>query len=97
MLGKRQDMIRGEDGNYNALKPGEYGKDEEGLWYCCAPTAVDADGFGFHGALGDGSGVRGHNVVEHEDGTITVSPSILITRHDGRWHGYLERGVWREC
>lgn len=97
MLGKRQDLIRGEDGNYNALQPGEYGKDQDGLWYCCAPTAVDVDGFGFHGALGDGTGVRGHQVVEHEDGTITVSPSILINRHDGSWHGYLERGVWRVC
>lgn len=97
MIGKRRDLIRRQDGNYDCLAPGEYGKDEDGLWYCCAPTPVDADGFDFYGALGDGSGVRGHNVVEHEDGTITVSPSILITRHDGRWHGYLERGVWREC
>jgi hypothetical protein len=39
-------------------------------------------------------------VVEHEDGTITVSPSILVsTSRDGKplevWHGFLERGVWR--
>lgn len=39
------------------------------------------------GALSD------HIVVEHDDGTITVSPSILMP---GKWHGYLERGVWRE-
>lgn len=38
----------------------------------------------------------GHSVIEHDDGTITVSPSILVTGHDGRWHGYLERGTWRE-
>jgi hypothetical protein len=39
-----------------------------------------------------------HDVVEHEDGTITVSPSILVTQGEGRqWHGYLERGIWREC
>ena len=41
-----------------------------------------------------------HEVTEHEDGTITVSPSILIeTSWAGEpvtWHGYLERGVWRE-
>lgn len=41
-----------------------------------------------------------HEVMEHADGTITVSPSILITGEDGngaiRWHGYLENGVWRE-
>jgi len=40
-----------------------------------------------------------HTVTEHEDGTITVSPSILIyPHHDGPgWHGFLERGVWRVC
>lgn len=58
-------------------------------WYCKAPG-------GHIGNLG------GHDVTEHEDGTITVSPSILIsTRRKGvdvqLWHGYLERGVWREC
>lgn len=47
-----------------------------------------------------------HEVIEHEDGTISVTVprkdgkganSILI--HGGRsgrsWHGYIERGVWR--
>jgi hypothetical protein len=40
--------------------------------------------------------IEKHDVTEHEDGTITVSPSILL--NDGRkiWHGYLERGIWRE-
>ena len=45
-----------------------------------------------------------HSIVEHEDGTITVSPSILVDNRDNRphyekesYHGYLERGVWREC
>jgi hypothetical protein len=41
-----------------------------------------------------------HTVTEHEDGTITVSPSILVTQPMGgekrQWHGFLERGVWRE-
>lgn len=40
-----------------------------------------------------------HTIVEHEDGTITVSPSILFVangQHTG-WHGFLEHGVWREC
>lgn len=45
-----------------------------------------------------------HTVREHEDGTISVLPgdgssnSILVRR--GRvcsWHGYVERGVLREC
>lgn len=39
-----------------------------------------------------------HEVTEHEDGTVTVSPSILSTQadHGHDWHGFLERGVWRE-
>lgn len=39
-----------------------------------------------------------HTITEHEDGTITVAPSILIrARPDGSmgWHGYLEHGQWR--
>lgn len=57
-------------------------------WYCNTPN-------GHLGNLGL------HEVTEHEDGTITVSPSILVsTSRDGQkvevWHGFLEHGVWRE-
>lgn len=42
-----------------------------------------------------------HTVEEHEDGTITVSPSILLTGHNAgnptTRHGFLRRGVWEEC
>lgn len=71
-------------------QPGDYCKvlpeDEDGLagkvtWYVCDPNGVV-------GRLVD------HIVTEHEDGTITVSPSILDAAPDG-WHGYLERGEWR--
>lgn len=31
-----------------------------------------------------------HRIEEHEDGAITVSPSIL----SHGWHGYLKHGVW---
>ena len=60
------------------LKPGDYGKDNNGLWWVRPPKG--------------GAGVLDHEVVEHEDGTITVSPSIL----GPEYHGFLERGVWRE-
>lgn len=47
-----------------------------------------------------GGGVLGnlhaHEVQEHEDGTITVSPSILVTG-SGHRHGFLRRGVWEPC
>ena len=36
-----------------------------------------------------------HTVLEHDDGTITVNPSIdMSQRHPGWWHGYLRRGVF---
>lgn len=72
------------------LLEGDYGFDPRaGRWYACAPG----------GLLGD---LSNHTVTEHEDSTISVSPSILITSHDAsgetiQWHGYLVRGVWREC
>jgi hypothetical protein len=41
-----------------------------------------------------------HTVIEHEDGTITVTPSILVTGHEKGEkiirHGYLTKGVWQE-
>lgn len=64
-------------------------RDLPAYWVCTAPN-------GHAGSLAN------HQVVEHEDGTITVSPSILIrTSEDGGityrelWHGFLERGIWR--
>lgn len=80
-VGKRVD--RPDD---SLFESGEYGKISNGDWYCCPP---DSDLIG---------NLAGHEVVEHEDGTITVYPSILINaRHKGQeWHGFLERGVWRE-
>jgi hypothetical protein len=43
-----------------------------------------------------------HHVTEHDDGTITVDPSIWChsggESHNERcWHGFLRKGVWREC
>jgi len=49
-----------------------------------------------NGHLGD---LGNHDVTEHEDGTITVSPSILVSNpQEGElYHGFLEHGVWREA
>lgn len=69
------------------LDDGQYGKDpKDGHWYARPP--------------GQRMGcLKNHDVTEHEDGTITVSPSIEILGDGGvtLWHGFLERGVWREC
>jgi hypothetical protein len=101
MIGQR--VYANPDGYLPHLRLGEYGRlAGEPLtrhlkklgwngWYCCTPTGRQGN-------------VGAHKVEEHEDGTITVSPSILIRPieaaellpkgRDG-WHGYLERGVWR--
>lgn len=64
--------------------PGAYGKVGSG-WLVCLPTGELC------------SMNTGHMITEHEDGTITVSPSILMPADRGQyWHGYLERGIWRE-
>lgn len=80
------------------LKPGEYvkftqdGKDHG--WYAI-PADTDPDDWMC-------ANLNSHQVIEHEDGTITVSPSILIGGHNRQtgerkeWHGYLEKGVWRK-
>lgn len=39
-----------------------------------------------------------HTVVEHDDGTITVTPSIKVTSPQGvHRHGFLTAGVWHPC
>lgn len=66
--------------------PGAYGSANGKDWFCTTPN-------GMAGNLGL------HQVTEHEDGTITVSPSILVTggATGESYHGFLERGVWRDC
>jgi hypothetical protein len=45
--------------------------------------------------------LRNHAVEEHDDGTISANPSILVFGHDNgkpvRRHGYLTRGEWNDC
>ena len=64
---------------------GDYMQHASGTWYAMTPNGYLAN-------------LAAHDVIEHEDGTITVSPSILVRNHDGeQWHGFLDRGVWRAC
>jgi hypothetical protein len=86
MQGNRHDLTTDDQ----VLEPGEYGYHSVlKTWVCRAPQDN-----GFYAGMGT---LGLHTVVEHEDRTITVSPSILITGHHGKqWHGYLERGIWRE-
>jgi hypothetical protein len=76
------------DKSPHELFEGEYSKwgEHDGYWYAHCP--------GEHDLIAN---LSSHQVIEHEDGTITVSPSILCTDGAGghSYHGYLERGIWR--
>ncbi len=67
--------------------PGDYGIAEDGALWTILPhgetirlTPKSAGGWG---------------IEEHEDGTVTVTPSIFC-HSDPPWHGFLRRGVWVE-
>lgn len=98
--GKRVDDVPDSTEPHPRLKAGEYRRVLAPLdpyWECAVPTENNEDGFS-----SDIGSLRLHEIEEHEDGTITVSPSILLkmpvdggAREIEVWHGYLERGVWR--
>lgn len=79
----------GTDAWDSARQPGDYARivkdGEPYAWYVMTPN-------GHQGTL------RNHTVIEHDDGTVTASPSIVVSLvgTDEGWHGYLEGGVWRE-
>lgn len=81
-----QALYDGKAGDYVIVTSDdpEAGPETRALWFRDPTDAV-------------GRVVR-HAITEHDDGTVTVSPSILATSadHGHDWHGYLERGVWRE-
>ena len=94
MKGKRVADVADPRESHPVLEPGEYRKvhkyppDDQTVWEARTPNGLTGN-------------LRAHTVEEHEDGTITVSPSILVNRPRGdepdeTWHGYLERGVWRQ-
>lgn len=79
------------DRSPHKLEPGEYTRwqADAGNWYACTPNGHVAN-------------LAAHSVVEHGDGSITVSPSIAVsTSVEGKavivWHGFLEQGVWRNA
>lgn len=71
---------RGDYGRINRTLEQVYGLENQLWWQVYAP---DGSACSLNPAI--------HSVQEHEDGTITVSPSIVTST----WHGFLERGVWR--
>jgi hypothetical protein len=89
MQGKRVERVGDPAVMHPILNPGEYRQKfirGRFIWEACTPN----------GLLGN---LSNHEITEHEDGTITANPSILVstpTKTGEMWHGYLERGVWRE-
>lgn len=65
-----------------------YWKDVRGHWMMYFPGCGMAD-------------LGGHKIEEHTDGTISVSPSILVEGFESGEkiirHGFLTRGLWTEC
>lgn len=77
-------LLKNKMGNIFSVLPGSFWK-QDGLWYAMTPNNQYV-------------GLAKHSVVEHEDGSITVSPSIEVsTGSIFYYHGFLERGVWRSC
>lgn len=71
-----------QPGDYGLATADTYGKNNKsGTWYVCSPNGLTA-------------ALRMHTVIEHYDGTITVSPSIRISTSRYNWHGYLRAGAW---
>ncbi len=87
MNGRR--LPDGEHSPFDA-QPGDYWREDIPArgwrWFTITPN-------GHYGNLG------GHEIEEHADGTITVSPSIKVSSPGDveLYHGFLERGVWREA
>ena len=67
------------------LEPGDYAR-RGSRWWVRLPLE---DGRGLAQPLTENV----WTVTEHDDGSITVTPSIRCTFTG--WHGYLEHGVWR--
>lgn len=92
------------DFTLEGIQPGDYWKDPDRGWYCAVPDPKIPTYKPECFTLPAMAGLGKHDITEHEDGTITVSPSILLSTNWGPdwtyheiWHGFLERGVWRSC
>lgn len=95
MQGRRRD-----DGPPWEFEPGDYGVRVDAATSQRLAWVVTPNGNG-------PARLEGWALTEHDDGTITVSPSIMAHEQTGlgqdgepttypAWHGFLERGVWRE-
>lgn len=77
--------------SWETLKVGDYFKDADGLWWVTIPGMDPTFPFRIQNP---GQEKTTWQVEEHEDGTITVSPSLHMI---GYWHGFLRRGRFESC
>lgn len=81
------------EGQLTFTAPGQYGRRGDGVCMVSLPVRYP------NGELVIGN-LGSHEVIEEADGSLTVSPSILVQadRGDGNfsWHGYLELGIWTQ-
>ncbi len=87
-----------DDASISDMQPGDYVlRGSRRMAWLCLPNGAQANLPVFDGPA-PGGPIWG--LTEHDDGTITLSPSILLSASPPvdlvGWHGYLERGVWRE-
>ncbi|KKM92252.1 hypothetical protein LCGC14_1220330 [marine sediment metagenome] len=80
MIGKR---IYPNDNGDLFLSQGDYGQQINGEWFARPPNCHTGS-------------LKNHEVTEHDDGTITVNPSIFICDDENElYHGYLKHGEWK--
>lgn len=87
--GRRVYAPEGQPLPIHDLEPGDFGcytRDGLGTWYARTPNGHIAN-------------LARHTVAEHEDGTISVSPSIAGEGGSlkTKWHGHLKNGIWTEA
>lgn len=93
MTGRR--VFRTDPTSLEGIEPGDYWL-SNGTWYAACPVPRDEYGMVCLASMAN------HSCTEHEDGTLTVSPSILVSAPWGPtravkefYHGFLEHGIWR--
>jgi hypothetical protein len=87
-----------DDATIADMKPGDYLlRGARRMVWLCLPNGAQAN---LPVSKSTATDARTWGLVEHDDGSLSLSPSILLHPSPPAdpvgWHGYLERGVWRE-
>lgn len=97
MIGRR--IFPDAEGCFPALQPGDYMLAKRATPYEAALLLYWPPG----AELGPWRAHPDKKITEHDDGTLSVTPSILCVYaklepgRPGSWHGFLDKGIWRKC